>query len=57
MLSVEDMKAQNDEGPQQPFKNDLQNFFERWQHGMQLCVHSNGNYFEENQIRFSEHVQ
>jgi hypothetical protein len=45
-LSVEDVKAKTMEILNSLSENDLQNCFERWQHRMQLCVNSEGNYFE-----------
>jgi hypothetical protein len=45
-LSVEDVKAKTTEILNSLSENDLQNCFERWQHRMQLCVNSEGNYFE-----------
>jgi transposase len=45
-LSVEDVKVQTTEILNSLTENDMQNCFERWQHRMQLCVNSEGNYFE-----------
>jgi hypothetical protein len=45
-LSVEDVKVKTTEILNSLTENDMQNCFERWQHHMQLCVNSEGNYFE-----------
>jgi hypothetical protein len=45
-LSVEDVKAKTTEILNSLSEGDLQHWFERWQHRMQLCVNSGGNYFE-----------
>jgi histone-lysine N-methyltransferase SETMAR len=45
-LSVEGVKAKATEILGSLSESDLQNSFERWQHRMQLCVNSDGNYFE-----------
>jgi hypothetical protein len=45
-LAVEDVKAKTTEILNSLSESDLQDFFERWQHRMQLCVNSEGNYFE-----------
>jgi transposase len=45
-LSVEVVKAKTTEIFNSLSENDLQNCFERWQHHMQLCANSEGNYFE-----------
>jgi hypothetical protein len=50
----EKCKSKNDRCPQQPYKTDLQNFFEDWQHHLQLCVNSEENYFTGNRSRFPE---
>jgi hypothetical protein len=45
-LSVEDVKANTTEILNSLSESDLPNFFERCQHRMQLCVNSEGKYFE-----------
>jgi hypothetical protein len=45
-LSVEDVKVKTTEILNSLTENDMQNCFERWQHRKQLCVNSEGNYFE-----------
>jgi hypothetical protein len=45
-LSVEDVKVKTTEILNSLTENGMQNCFERWQHRMQLCVNSEGNYFE-----------
>jgi hypothetical protein len=45
-LSVENVKAKTAENLNSLTEHDLRNCFERWQHRMQLCVNSEGNYFE-----------
>jgi hypothetical protein len=45
-LLVEDVKVKTMEILNSLTENDMQNCFERWQHRMQLCVNSEGNYFE-----------
>ena len=45
-LSVEDVKVKTTEILNSLTENDMQNCFECWQHRMQLCVNSEGNYFE-----------
>jgi transposase len=45
-LSVEDVKAITTEILNSLSDNGLQICFERWLHRMQLCVNSEGNYFE-----------
>jgi histone-lysine N-methyltransferase SETMAR len=45
-LSVEDVKVKTTEILNSLTENDMQNCFERWQHRMQLCINSEGNYFE-----------
>jgi histone-lysine N-methyltransferase SETMAR len=44
-LSVENVKAKTAEILNSLTEHDLRSF-ERWQHRMQLCVNSEGNYFE-----------
>jgi transposase len=46
-LLVEDVKAKMMEILNSFSERDLQNCFEYWQHRMQLCVNSEGNYLEE----------
>jgi len=43
---VENVKAKTAEILNSLTEHDLQNCFEHWQHHMQLCVNSEGNYFE-----------
>ena len=45
-VSVENVKAKSAEILNSLREHDLQNCFEHWQHRMQLCVISEGNYFE-----------
>jgi transposase len=45
-LSVEDVKVNTTAILNSLTENDMQNCFERWQHRMQLCVNSEGNYLE-----------
>jgi len=45
-VSVEDVKAKTVEGLNSLTEHDLQNCCEHWQNRMQLCVNSEGNYFE-----------
>jgi hypothetical protein len=52
--SVESVKAKTAEIPNSLAEHDLQNCFEHWQHHMQLCVNSEGNYFEGNRSLFPE---
>ena len=47
-LSVEDVKAKTAENLNSLTEHNLQNCFEHWQHHMQLCFNSDGNYFEGN---------
>jgi transposase len=56
-LSVEDVKAKTTEILNSLSENDLQNCFERWQHRMQLCVNSEGKYFEGDHSSFSQFVK
>jgi hypothetical protein len=51
-LSVGDVKAKTTEILNSLSESDLQNCFERWQHRMQLCVNSEGNYFERVLVDF-----
>ncbi|XP_042236972.1 protein GVQW3-like [Homarus americanus] len=45
-LSEEEVKAKTMELLNSLTEHDLRNCFELWQHRMQLCVNSEGNYFE-----------
>jgi transposase len=45
-VSVEDVKEKMAEILNTLTKRELRNCFEHWQHHMQLCVSSEGNYFE-----------
>jgi hypothetical protein len=45
-VSVENVKAKTAEFLNSLTERDQQNCFEHWQHRMQLCVNSEGNYFE-----------
>ena len=45
-VSVENVKAKTAEILNSLREHDLRNYFEHWQHRMQLCVNSEGNYFE-----------
>jgi len=45
-VSVEHVKAKTAEILNSLTEHDLQNCFEHWQHRMQLCANSEGNYFE-----------
>jgi hypothetical protein len=45
-VSVENVKAKTAEILNSLREHDLRNCFECWQHRMQLCVNSEGNYFE-----------
>jgi transposase len=45
-LSVENVKAKMVEILNSLTEHDLRNCYERWQRHMQLCVNSEGNYFE-----------
>jgi len=47
-VSVENVKAKMMEILNRLTEHDLRNCFEHWQHRMQLCVNSEGNYFEGN---------
>jgi transposase len=44
--SVENVKAKTAEILKSLTQHDLRNCFEHWQHRMQLCVNSEGDYFE-----------
>jgi transposase len=46
-LSAENVKAKTAEILNSLTEHDLRNFFERWQHRMQLCVNSEGKYIED----------
>jgi hypothetical protein len=54
---VENVKAKTTEILNSLIEHDLQNCFEHWQHCMQLCVISEGNYFEGNRSCFPEFVK
>ena len=45
-VSVENVKAKTAEILNGLTEHDLRYCFEHWQHGVQLCVNSEGNYFE-----------
>ena len=45
-VSVENVKAKTAEILNSLTEHDLRNCFEHWQHRMQLCVNSEGDYFE-----------
>jgi transposase len=45
-LLVENVKLKTTEILNSLTESKMQNCFERWQHRMQLCVNSEGNYFE-----------
>ena len=45
-VSVENVKVVTAEMHNSLTERDLRNSFEHWQHHMQLCVNSEGNYFE-----------
>jgi len=45
-VSVENVKAKTAEILNSLIEHDLRNCFKHWQHRMQLCVNSEGNYFE-----------
>jgi len=47
-VSVENVKATTVEILNRLTEHDVRNCFEHWQHRMQLCVKSEGNYFEGN---------
>ncbi|XP_041374683.1 uncharacterized protein LOC121387588 [Gigantopelta aegis] len=48
-LSVEEVKANRTKLLGSITQDDLRNCFEMWKHRMQLCVNSEGNYFEGDQ--------
>jgi len=56
-VSVENVKAKTAEILKILIEHDLRNCFEPWQHCMQLCVNSEGNYFEGNRRWFPEFVK
>jgi len=56
-VSVENVKTKTAEILNSFTEYDLQNYFEDWQHCMQLCVNSEGNYFEGDHRRFPEFVK
>jgi hypothetical protein len=45
-VSVENVKVKTWEILNSLTERDLWNYFEHWQHHMQLCVNSEGDYFE-----------
>jgi len=45
-VSVENVKAKTAEILNSLAEHDLRNCFQHWQHHMQLCVNSEGNYFK-----------
>jgi hypothetical protein len=45
-VSVENGKAKTAEILNSLAEHDMWNCFEHWQHSVQLCVNSEGNYFE-----------
>jgi len=45
-VSVEDVKSKTAESLNSLTERYLWNYFEHWQHRVQLCVNSEGNYFE-----------
>jgi len=47
-VSVEDVRAKTVKSLNSLTEHDLRNCFEHWQHRVQLCVNSEGNYFEGN---------
>ena len=55
-MSIKDVKAKMAEALNSLTEHDLRNYFEHWQHRMQLCVNSEGNYFESDRSRFPEFV-
>jgi hypothetical protein len=56
-LSVEYVKVKTTEILNSLTENDMQKCFERWQHRMQLCLNSEGNYFEGDRNQFAEFVK
>jgi transposase len=46
LVLVENVKAKTAEILNSLTEHDLRNCFEQWQHRMQLCVNSEGDYFE-----------
>jgi hypothetical protein len=46
-MSVENLKAKLSEINNSLTQPDLRNYFEHWQHCMQLCVNSEGKYIED----------
>ena len=47
-VSAESVKAKTAEVIKNLTEHELRNCFEHWQHRLQLCVNSEGNYFEGN---------
>jgi hypothetical protein len=56
-MSVENVKAKTVEILNSLTEHDLLNCFEHWQHRMQLCVNSEGDYFEGDRSLFPEFVK
>ena len=56
-VSAEHVKAETAEILKSLTEHDLQNCFEHWQHLMQLCTNSEGNYFEGDHSWFPEFVK
>ena len=56
-VSVENVKAKTAEILNSLTEHDLRNCLEHWQHRMQLCVNSEGNYFEGDPSLFPEFVK
>jgi len=56
-VSVENVKAKMAEILNSLTEYDLRNCFEHWQHHMQLCFNSEGNYFDGDCSGFPEFVK
>jgi len=56
-VSAENVKAKMVEILNSLTEHDLRNCFEHWQHRMQMCVNSEGNYFEGDCGGFPEFVK
>jgi len=53
-MSVEEAKAKKmDEAPEQFTDKDLHHCLQQWQHCMQLCLNTEGDYFEADHKRLS----
>ena len=50
-------ESKNGGDPQQPYRTWSAECFEHWQHRMQLCANSEGNYFEGDCSSFPEYVK